>query len=183
MRLFHNSERVCRKGARGFSLIELLIVIAIILIIAAIAIPNLLRAERAANESAAVATIHTISTAAVVYSSTWSNGFPPNFATFGGLGGSAGTCDFANLVDPSLATSPSQRNGYQFDYQASGPPATAAPGCSQPGYNEFVITAVPLSIGLTGDRSFCSDQQNVIHFDGSGAQAGSPAACDALGNF
>jgi type IV pilus assembly protein PilA len=70
MRQLRNSGSARRKGAPGFSLIELLIVIAIILIIAALAIPNLLKAERAANESSAVATIHTISTAAVVYSST-----------------------------------------------------------------------------------------------------------------
>jgi type IV pilus assembly protein PilA len=168
---------------RGFSLVELLIVIAIILIIAAIAIPNLLKAERAANESAAVGSIRTIGTAAVVYSSTWSNGFPPSFATFGGLGGSAGTCDFANLLDPGLVGSPSEKNGYEFAYQVVGAPVTQAPGCSSPGYNQFVITAVPISLGLTGSRSFCSDQQNVIHYDTSGAQAGSDTICDALPNI
>jgi len=177
-----DASRAPRRGrvSPGFSLVELLIVVAIILIIAAIAIPNLLKAERAANESAAVGSIRTIGTAAVVYSSTWSNGFPPSFATFGGLGGSAGTCDFANLLDPSLVGSPSQKNGYQFAYEVVGAPVTQAPGCSSPGYNQFVITAVPLSLGLTGSRSFCSDQQNVIHYDTSGAQAGSDTVCDAL---
>jgi type IV pilus assembly protein PilA len=168
------------EGASGFSLVELLIVITIILIIAAIAIPNLLKAERAANESAAVADIHTITTAAVVYSSTWSNGFPPSFAAFGGLGGSAGTCDFANLLDPGLVTPPSEKTGYQFAYRTIGAPVTAAPGCSTAGVNQFVVTAVPLSMGVTGSRSFCSDDVNMIHFDMSGAPAASPAACDAL---
>jgi type IV pilus assembly protein PilA len=166
--------------AQGFSLVELLIVVAIILVIAAIAIPNLLKAERAANEAAAVADIHTITTAAVVYNSTWSNGFPPSFSTFGGLGGPAGTCDFANLLDEALVASPSERSGYQFAYQVIGAPVTAAPGCSSPGYNEFVVTAVPVSLGLTGTRSFCSDEVNMVHYDSSGARASSTTTCDAL---
>jgi type IV pilus assembly protein PilA len=180
MRRLHKLGSPCPKTAQGFSLIELLIVVAIILIIAAIAIPNLLKAQRAANESAAVSDVHTITTAAVVYGSAWSNGFPPNFAAFGGLGGSAGTCDFANLLDQTLVASPSERSGYQFAYQVIGAPVAAAPGCSSPGYNEFVVTAVPVALGLTGTRSFCSDEANIVHYDTSGARASSTATCDAL---
>ena len=66
------------KKQKGFSLIELLIVVAIILIIAAIAIPNLLRSRMAANEASAVGSIRTMNTAAITYSSTYGNGFPPN---------------------------------------------------------------------------------------------------------
>ena len=67
-------------------MIEILIVVAIILIIAAIAIPNLLRARMAANQAAAVSDIRTITSAAIVYSSTYSNGLPPSLAAMGGVG-------------------------------------------------------------------------------------------------
>ena len=73
-----------RSKNRGFSLIELLIVVAIILIIAAIAIPQLLNARMAANGAAAAETIRTITTASMAYSSTWQNGYPPSLATLGG---------------------------------------------------------------------------------------------------
>ncbi len=71
------------NDSRGFSLIELLIVIAIILIIAAIAIPNLIQARISANEAAAASSIRTITTAAVVYSTTYLNGYPPAITTLG----------------------------------------------------------------------------------------------------
>src|SRR3984957_19160046 len=76
------------KKQKGFSLIELLIVVAIILIIAAIAIPNLLRSRMAANEASAVGSIRTMNTAAITYSSTYGNGFPPALSAIGTSTGS-----------------------------------------------------------------------------------------------
>lgn len=174
-----NGEQT-ERSARGFSLIELLIVVAIILIIAAIAIPNLLKARMSANEASAAENLRTITTGAVVYNSTWNNGFPPDLATFGGPGGNSSTCDFAQLVDTTLTNSPNQKSGYQYAYNVFGTPAATAPTCSKPGYFQYVVTATPLTMGFTGNRSFCSDQPGIIHFDTSGAPAATPAACELL---
>src|SRR5580692_5593668 len=88
---------------KGFSLIELLIVVAIILIIAAIAIPNLLRSRMAANEASAVGSIRTMTTAAITYSSTYGNGFPPSLTAIGTSTGSV-SCTNAELLDSVLTS-------------------------------------------------------------------------------
>src|ERR1700722_11034954 len=88
----------------GFSLIELLVVVAIILIIAAIAIPSLLNSRMAANEAAAAVTVRTITTAAMTYSSTYGNGFPPDLPTLGGPAAGPATCNQAVLLDSIVTT-------------------------------------------------------------------------------
>ena len=90
-----------RNKKKGFSLIELLIVVAIILIIAAIAIPNLLRARITANETSAVGSVRAINTATVQYSSTYGNGFPPSLASLGPA--APANCNAADLIDQVLA--------------------------------------------------------------------------------
>ncbi len=138
-----------------------------ILIIAAIAIPNLLRARQAANESVAIGSLRTIDVAAFTYSSTYSNGFPPSLAAMDGTGNGSPTCDDPQLINSPLAYG--QRDGYEFTYvplgtQILGDDAKAH-GCTIPGSSSFEAHADPLTRGTTGQRSFYTDQTGVIRFE------------------
>ena len=167
------------QADRGFSLIELLIVVAIILIIAAIAVPSLLRSRMDANQASAVANLRTVSTAAVSYWVTYSNGYPPTLGALGGTGPGA-TCDQAVLIDEVIAAAPSQKSGYQFTYTGDqGNVANPPPGCT-PGFNGYLATASPIVVGLTGDISYCNNEPGVIHYDTTGAVAASAATCNLL---
>ena len=179
MRRAKHNSKAANDRQRGFSLIELLIVVAIILIIAAIAIPNLLRARMAANQASGASTIRTINSATIVYSSTYNNGLPPSLAAMGGVG--VANCNGAGLLDNILTVAPFHKGGYAYDYQPQGPPIpNPPPACATPGFNEYLTTAVPVVVGNTGQESYCSDEPGVIRFDISGAKAGSVAACEAL---
>jgi type IV pilus assembly protein PilA len=166
-----------RKREPGFSLIELLIVVAIILVIAAIAIPNFLRSKIAANEASAVSNVRTITSASVVYSSTYQNGYPPTLDALGGV--APPTCDKADLLDPNLSNPPYQKSGYTFAYTGNIV-VTLAPGCTAQGFLAYLATATPIQVDATGTRSFCSSEPGTIHFDGSGVTTGSANACGAL---
>jgi type IV pilus assembly protein PilA len=163
---------------KGFSLIELLIVVAIILIIAAIAIPNLMRARMAANDSSAAASIHTINTAEVAYFDTYSTiGFPANLVPLGGAAPCTAGIATACLIDNTLALNGggNGKSGYSF----------AGTGSASPGSlfnDQFYVTGTPLS-SLTGTRAYCSVQDMVIRLQPPGniALVAGYAACQGLG--
>lgn len=163
------------RNQKGFSLIELLIVVAIILIIAAIAIPNLLRSRMAANEASAVGSIRTINTAAISYSSTYGNGFPISLAQIGTTGTAAVSCNNAQLLDSVLTAG--TKSGYTFKILAGNGLATKPTGCTTAGSTDgYGGVATPVTLGTTGQRSFCSDASGVIRYDATGATAALSAA-------
>jgi type IV pilus assembly protein PilA len=157
------------RKQRGFSLIELLIVVAIILIIAAIAIPNLLRARMAANESSAVVSVRAIDSAEITYSAAYPVvGFAPSLAALGGISPCIPSSTTACIIDSVLAGG--VKSGYNFAAVGSGgPPAV-----------QYYATAIPVVTNQTGIRSFCSFEDAVIRVQPNGAGIPSEAACEAL---
>jgi len=144
----------------GFSLIELLVVVAIILIIAAIAIPNFLRAKITANESSAVSSVHAVDTAEIAYSSMFSNiGYSANLSDLGPGATSPcpGTATASCFIDPTLATG--TKSGFKFTYAQN---ASATPAI------QFTINADPVTQGITGQKGFYSDESNVIRYASPG---------------
>jgi type IV pilus assembly protein PilA len=154
------------RKQKGFSLIELLIVVAIILIIAAIAIPNLLRARIAANESSAVASIRTLNTAQISYNSAYPTvGFASTMGALAGTSCAPPSSSGACLIDTALGGG--TKSGYNFALSGvSGTPAST-----------YQFIATPLAPNQTGTRYFCSFADAVVR-----ANSASISACDTTQN-
>ena len=161
------------RKQKGFSLIELLIVVAIILIIAAIAVPNLLRSRMAANEASAASALRTIGTANLMYSSTYNVGYAGSLAALGpDQGGAAASITAADLLDSALSglnpvSAAPVKSGYMFTYAA--PNATPAPATPN---GTFGVEATPIAPGSSGTSTFCMDQRNVVRKDAAGGATG-----------
>ncbi|HUC54939.1 MAG TPA: type II secretion system protein [Candidatus Cybelea sp.] len=157
-----------RNQQKGFSLIELLIVVAIFLIISAIAIPNFMRSRMRANEVSAVASLRAINTAAVTYSITYPDvNFPATLSALGGpapcttsLATSAGAC----LIDEVLAAG--TKSGYNFVWTGDG----LVPSVT------FTVTATPQVPGSSGQNNYCTDQSGLIRLEPAGTACTSASA-------
>lgn len=144
-----------RNRDRGFTLIELMIVVTIILIIAAFTIPRITKAQIPAHESSAIKSIQAIHEAQMMFSSSHPDvGFTADLVTLGGNAQSGGE----QIIDSNLASG--RKSGYTFTYT----PGEKVNGAIR----SYTITAVPDQVGSTGQRRFFSDESGEIHYNASG---------------
>lgn len=153
-----------RRSEAGFTLMELLIVMAVILILMLVAIPSLLNMTIHAHETSALASLHAIQDAEVQYTSTYpANGYACTLAALGGASGSPPSPQAAQLLQGTLAAG--LKDGYIFNLTN----CTKAQGANnQDVFTSYEVTAVPQTVGKTGNRGFCMDMSGQIKADLAG---------------
>jgi type IV pilus assembly protein PilA len=152
-----------RRDDAGFTLVELLIVMSVILIIITLAIPSYEHVHIKANETSAIASVRMLNSMETEYNSSYpSHGFACSLATLGGKQNSAGTAEAAGLIPDDLASG--SKAGYNFTI--SNCAKNTVNNVDQ--YNSYQITATPVNVGKTGNRTFCSDETGQIRFDPKG---------------
>ena len=160
------------KRQAGFTLLELMIVVALILIIAAIAIPSMINAKISANEASAVESIRAINNVEISYQATY-GGYAESLANLGGAEPCHQSAETACLLDQSLAGG--VKSGYLF---------VAAGGDPSGGLNtSYVAGAAPEAFHRTGKRLFCSTDKNVIRVDSNSGGSTIPPTAEQCTAF
>ncbi|MFC1709896.1 type II secretion system protein [Candidatus Omnitrophota bacterium] len=134
-----------RLGRKGFTLVEIMIVVAIIILLAAIAIPNLLRARHNANEAAAIGSLRTLSTALESFRAAQTTpGYPTALTVLSGA-----TPPYIDTVLASASATQQGKQGYYYTF-------------SRTNANQYTCSARPVTSAVTGTRSFYLDEDGVI---------------------
>jgi prepilin-type N-terminal cleavage/methylation domain-containing protein len=158
------------RHEEGFSLIELLIVVAIILVIVAIAIPSLIRSRMAANQASAIQTLRVLGTSEVTYSAIYGNGYSATLADLGPPpAGAFASASAAGLIDDVLASG--YKSGYEFTYTPTLLDPTGR-------YNGYMILANPKQVGISGNAFYFEDETHLIRMNAT-TEAGSTDSCVA----
>ncbi|MDE1162067.1 MAG: type II secretion system protein [Acidobacteriaceae bacterium] len=158
------SKRTLRHANEaGFTLIELLIVMSVILILMTLAVPAMQKTIKRANETSAINSLRTLNQMEGQYNSTYpTHGFSCSLTTLGGKTGTTPSPEAAQLIPDDLASG--SKAGYTFTISNCAKTTIN----NQDQYNSYQITAVPNSVGHSGDRGFCTDENAQIHYDPKG---------------